>query len=311
MFWEILSLSDCGSVSSVVSPHSSEQEERAARMALTHFEAIMISVLALLSFSVTNFNFSLYHLFMWKDKGKMLKKKSKYEQTVVIVKYISWLLIYFLHFAQERSCRLLNVFYGYIAFGLQAGSVMCLASLFRDKIFHLEIEYFTAIWSNFYISRLRNTFFLTIILENSHLDSTFKTFVSYWSESSTFSTTSCPPLTWSSASSWQTSGSSQCWSPSPSLWMEGCPSTARPRGSVLSWSPNIWPSLPSSLPSSWKGLSSSTPYWGETSTTLNLFSHFISFLITSDNCFIAKLDKVFQKNQWNRSKLEKNCILEM
>ena len=50
---------------------------------------------------------------------------------------------------------------------------------------------------------------------------------------------------------------------------------------------------------------------GDFNYTLNLFSHFISFLITSDNCFIAKLGKVFQKNQWNRSKLEKNCILEM
>lgn len=90
-------------------------------MALTNFEAIMISVLALLSFSVTNFNFSLYHLFMWKDK--------------------------------ERSCRLLNVFYGYIAAGLQAGSVMCLASLFRDKILNLDIQHFNTIWSNFYISR--------------------------------------------------------------------------------------------------------------------------------------------------------------
>ena len=90
-------------------------------MALTNLEAIMISVLALMSFSVTNFNFSLYHLFMWRDK--------------------------------ERSCRLLNVFYGYIAAGLQAGSAMCLASLFRDKILDLEIEHFNTIFSNFYIAR--------------------------------------------------------------------------------------------------------------------------------------------------------------
>lgn len=90
-------------------------------MALTYFEAVMISFLAVMSLTVCNFNFSLYHLFMWRDK--------------------------------ERSCRLLNVFYGYIALSLQAGSVMCCLSLFRDKILNWEIEYFHWIMTNFYFSR--------------------------------------------------------------------------------------------------------------------------------------------------------------
>ena len=90
-------------------------------MALTHFEAVMISFLAVMSLTVCNFNFSLYHWFMWKDK--------------------------------ERSCRLLNVFYGYIALSLQAGNVMCALSLFRDKILNWEIEYFNLIMTNFYFSR--------------------------------------------------------------------------------------------------------------------------------------------------------------
>ena len=99
-------------------------------MALTNFEAIMISVLALLSFSVTNFNFSLYHLFMWKDK--------------------------------ERSCRLLNVFYGYIAISLQAGSLMCVLSLLRDKILNWEIEYFNSFLTNFYFVRYYSFISITL-----------------------------------------------------------------------------------------------------------------------------------------------------
>ena len=90
-------------------------------MTLTHFEAVMISFLAVMSLTVSNFNFSLYHAFMWKDK--------------------------------ERCCRLLNVFYGYIALSLQAGSVMCALSLFRDKILDWENEYFNLIMTNFYFSR--------------------------------------------------------------------------------------------------------------------------------------------------------------
>ena len=90
-------------------------------MTLTHFEAVMISFLAVMSSVVCNFNFSLYHAFMRKDK--------------------------------ERSCRLLNVFYGYIALSLQAGSLMCTLSLFRDKILNWEIEYFNSIMTNFYFSR--------------------------------------------------------------------------------------------------------------------------------------------------------------
>ena len=83
---------------------------------------ILLSSLTLLSLFLTNLGFNLYHIFLHKEK--------------------------------ERSFRLLNVFYGYLAVGWQLESfVNAILILIRNDVLYIENDYFSCILENTMIVR--------------------------------------------------------------------------------------------------------------------------------------------------------------
>lgn len=88
----------------------------------TFTENILLTSLIILSVFVINMNFNLYHIFLHKEK--------------------------------ERSFRLLNVFYGYLAAGWQFESlIFAIISLLKRGVLHIDNQHAICLLENIIIVR--------------------------------------------------------------------------------------------------------------------------------------------------------------